>query len=684
MKKIYLLFLLAFNLSNAFAQKDSIRTIFLDDAAEDAIENVILSTQNDNGFELNTSYEHLETYAKNKINLNKVTKESLSELGLLTPVQIEDFFQYRKKLGELIVLQELQAIPSFDLVTIKRILPFVTVSGNIDDYQISLLKMIQQSDNQLFVRTTTFLEKGKGLENGTYLGNNFQHYVRYKRSFGTKFSMNVTLEKDRGEPYFYDKKIYGADFMSGHISYKTNRLQLIIGDFAANFGQGLVLFQDFAPGKSPFITDLKRQHKVLRPYSSVAENTFLRGVATAFPVTKNIDFSTFASYRNRDALVQTDTLQAFDEIFTSIGNTGLHRSEREIANKNIIQNLTLGASLKLKSEAKHIAFNVLYNQFNKAFQRDSKPYNQFAFRGKSLLNVSADYSYVFRNINLFGETAVSDNGGIGTVNGALIGLDKTLNMSILHRYYARDYQSLLANPVAESLGANNENGLYFGLSVLPTSRWKIESFADIWKNNWLRFQVNSPANGVEFYNRITYTLKRKLEFYVQYRYRLKDKNASNPDAIIAALAQENRQQLRFNLQYQISPEIEWESRIEFSRVAGINPLSQGYLAYQDLKFKPKGFPVSLTARYCIFDTDSYDSRIYTYENSLMYLYSIPPLSGKGSRFYVNLRYVPTKNILIEARVAQTYLPNSDSIGSGQNVINSNSQTEVGLQMRFNF
>ena len=684
MKKIYLFSLLFISTLHLFGQKDSIRTILLQDAAQDAIENVIQTTQNDNGFELNTAFEQLETFAKNKINLNKATRESLNELGLLSPVQIEDFFQYRKKLGELIVLQELQAIPSFDLATIRKILPFVAVNGNIDDYQISLLKMIQQSDNQLFVRTTTFLEKAVGFTNGQYLGNNFQHYVRYKRSFGTKFNMNFTLEKDRGEPYFYEKKIYGADFMSGHVSYKTNRFQLIIGDFAANFGQGVILFQDFAPGKSPFITDLKRQHKVLRPYSSVAENTFLRGIATSFPLSKHIEISAFASYRKRDALVQTDTLQAFDEIFTSIGNTGLHRTEREIANKNVLQNLTLGTSIKLKSEAKHLAFNVLYNRFDKAFQRDIKPYNQFAFSGKALLNASADYSYIFRNINFFGETGISDNGGIGTVNGALIGLDKALNMSILHRYYARDYQTLLANPVAESLGAKNENGLYFGLSILPTSRWKIESFADVWKNNWLRFQVNSPANGVEFYNRITYTLKRKLDFYVQYRYRVKDKNSSNPEVIIAPLAQENRQQLRFNLQYQMTPEIEWESRLEFSRVSGINPLSRGYLAYQDLKFKPKGIPVSFTARYCIFDTDSYDSRIYTYENSLMYLYSIPPLSGKGSRFYVNIRYVPTKNILIEARIAQTYLPQSVSFGSGQNTVNANAQTEIGVQMRFNF
>ena len=38
-------------------------------------------------------------------------------------------------------------------------------------------------------------------------------------------------------------------------------------------------------------------------------------------------------------------------------------------------------------------------------------------------------------------------------------------------------------------------------------------------------------------------------------------------------------------------------------------------------------------RYCVFRTDDYNSRIYTWENDLLYSFSIPALSGKGSRLY---------------------------------------------------
>ncbi len=683
MVKKTLFFLFSLHHFAVFSQSDSLKNN-INEFNQDAVENLILSTQNDNGFELNTAFEHLEHFAKHKINLNKASREDLTALQLLSPMQVEDFFQYHQKLGDLIAVQELQAIPSFDMATIKKILPFVKVSGTVDDYQVGLKDMVQDADNQLFVRSTTFVEKSSGFQNGKYLGNNFQHYIRFKRAFGTKFSMGFTLEKDRGEPYRYEKKIVGADFMSAHLAYKGRRFQVIFGDFMANFGQGLVLFQDFAPGKSPFITDLKRQHRVIRPYTSVAESNFLRGAAMTYQINKNIDLTAFASYRKRDATVDLDTTQAFDEIFVSLLNSGLHRTEAEIANKNAIQNLTFGSSVKYKTNNKQLGINLLYNKFDKPFERSLKPYNQFAFRGQPLLNASVDYAYVYRNFNFFGETAISDNGGKGTVNGLLIGMDKHLNMSILHRYYQANYQSLLANPIAEALGATNENGLYAGVSILPTQKWKIESYLDFWKNNWLRFQINAPSNGYEFYNRITFTLKRKLDVYLQYRVKSKERNSSESTLLISPLAFEKRHQLRLNLQYQISPEIEWESRVEYAQYEKESTNSKGYLLYQDLKFKPKGIPFSFTARYCLFETDDYNSRIYAFENSLMYLYSIPALYGKGSRFYFNLRYTPLKNLMIETRFAQNFLSNTDSVGTGNETVLGNTKTEIGVQARYNF
>jgi hypothetical protein len=49
-------------------------------------------------------------------------------------------------------------------------------------------------------------------------------------------------------------------------------------------------------------------------------------------------------------------------------------------------------------------------------------------------------------------------------------------------------------------------------------------------------------------------------------------------------------------------------------------------------------PVTLWIRYCIFSTDSYNTAIYTWENDLLYGYSVPALYGKGSRMYAVIKW----------------------------------------------
>ena len=76
-----------------------------------------------------------------------------------------------------------------------------------------------------------------------------------------------------------------------------------------------------------------------------------------------------------------------------------------------------GGSLKYQFNSFKFAVNGLYGTFDRSFERNTGPYNQFFFSGKSILNLSADYSWVYKNLNFFGETARSDNGAVATVNG---------------------------------------------------------------------------------------------------------------------------------------------------------------------------------------------------------------------------------------------------------------------------
>jgi hypothetical protein len=108
------------------------------------------------------------------------------------------------------------------------------------------------------------------------------------------------------------------------------------------------------------------------------------------------------------------------------------------------------------------------------------------------------------------------------------------------------------------------------------------------------------------------------------------------------------------------------------------------MVYQDVIYKPASSPWTFSARVTLFDTDDYESRIYTYENDLIYYYAIPAFSDQGSRFYINVRYKGIRNLTAEIKFAQTRWLDITSIGSGNDQIEGNKRTEIRGQVIYRF
>jgi hypothetical protein len=79
---------------------------------------------------------------------------------------------------------------------------------------------------------------------------------------------------------------------------------LTLGDFRADFGQGLVLWSGLNYGKSGMMLNAMRYSSGLRKYGSVGENRFMRGAGTTLRV-KPFDVSVFYSRKAIDATVAT-------------------------------------------------------------------------------------------------------------------------------------------------------------------------------------------------------------------------------------------------------------------------------------------------------------------------------------------------------------------------------------------
>ena len=327
-----------------FVASSQIDTIKQFDDNQEVIEDFLQNSDSEGDFDFNTLFEGLEVYRKQPINLNKATESQLRELRLLSDIQINHFINYRQKRGALIALYELQAIPGFDLATIRRLLPFVALNSSIDDYQESIMDMLREGKNEFFLRWSRILEEQKGytpLEEGQmasrYEGDPNKLYFRYRHSYSNKLSYGLTAEKDRGEAFFNGSNPEGFDFYSAHLylrNYNQTLKAIALGDFSISMGQGLILFNGFSQGKSSSPMLIKRSGRVVRPYTSVNEADFMRGAATTLRF-GNWEWTGFVSSKRVDGnlVIPTDTLETEDAIvreFTSLRTDGLHRTPSEI------------------------------------------------------------------------------------------------------------------------------------------------------------------------------------------------------------------------------------------------------------------------------------------------------------------------------------------------------------------
>ncbi|MCB0598809.1 MAG: helix-hairpin-helix domain-containing protein, partial [Phaeodactylibacter sp.] len=272
-----------------------------------------------------------------------------------------------------------------------------------------------------------------------------------------------------------------------------------------------------------------------------------------------------------------------------------------------------------------------------------------------------------------------------TLNGLLMGLDRKVDLAVLMRHFPRNYKALFPTPFAETTGARNETGLYLGLEVRPHRYWKLSAYFDAWHHPWLRFDADAPSRGYEYRARLTYFRKRNLEAYLEVRDETKERNIDKIGGKNNFTLPSRVFQTRLHLAKKVNKALELRSRIDIGFSENeINTTQRGFVIYQDVIFKPIGFPLSFTTRFALFDTDGFQARYYSFENNLLYAFSIPAYYNRGTRFYLNLRYRGIRNLTLEARVAQTYWRNQDSIGSGLDEVAGPRRTELGAQVKYRF
>lgn len=655
---------------------------------EESIESILANNPDISEAQLNEIVDRLTTLYYGKLNINQPELSILAELMLLNDLQLNDIRHHIATYGPFLELYELQSVPSLGISDIRRIMPFLLPVNQLGVSPFSW-KMLYEGSKTLMVRYSRQLEESRGYmgDEPKYLGSRDRVSLRLRHIVPGRVSIGIGMEKDAGEPFSTKYNPLLFDFTTFHLSLeKVNKVvnRVVLGDFQASAGQGLVLFSGYGFGKSAFTTEVKRSERMLRPSTSLNEINALRGGGVELNLSKNITLMTFVSLNRNDgnAIIPDSIDNDLEEVISSLQMTGLHRTQSEIDDKDHVRQFTTGGAIKYRANKLSIGLNTVYDRLNRSLEPADRLYNRYYFKGREAMISSVDYSYFFRNVAFFGETAINPAKAVATVNGALVGLHSKVSLALLFRHLPKEYYTLHGRVFADNSQATNETGIYIGTSIKPTARLQINAYADFYKHSWPTFLAPGPSDGSSYLLKISYQKRKHWDSYIQFRYQAEQIAGVSSDALPPLFTRE-KTDIRLHFTRNIHSLMTWSSRFETSwlQLPG-SKSEQGYLMYQELWAKPAGLSLSGFIRFGLFKTDSYQSRIYTYEHYLAYDSRNVAFNGNGMRFVTGARYKMWNGITLEASYNLTKYNNQDEIGSGNDLISGNVRSEIRAQIRY--
>ncbi|MFQ3213529.1 MAG: hypothetical protein ACJAT1_001656 [Marivirga sp.] len=635
--------------------------------------------------------EQLYQYYQSPLNLNTADRKSLEQLNLLSFDQINSLLEYREVHGRLLSVFELQAVPLFDLYSIRKIQPFIKVTPtalNADNRSI-WSKIMEERNSYLIIRTDRSIETKKGYKelDGTpkYIGTPYRLYSKLRIQHTNDFSIGLTMEKDAGETFNWDpaKDQYLFDYYSFHLQLKNKGVikNIVLGDYQLQYGQSLVFGAGFSLGKGAHaIATARLPTAGISPYGSVMEKQFFRGIATTVQLHPNWELTSFYSNSLLDARIGIDSTNTKQKYIQSTNLSGLHHTAATKSRKNNATIQNMGGTLLYSSKRNHFnaGVNYLFTAYEFPLSRNERKYSQYSFAGKTHHITSIFSNYYWKNTHLFTEYALSTNGDFGVVSGMILSLSGTIQLSLLARHYGKQFHSPMGAAFGENTKNNNETGIYLGIRNDFSKRLTFTAYLDKYKSPWLQYLVDKPAGGHEFLGRLNYSFNKKALVFLQFRYKSDASNSTDNTANTYMVSTTKKRNITLNYNLQANPIIALKSRIQYSDYQAENELTRGIAIIQDVDFNFK--KLRINARYALFDTENYENRQYVYEKDVLYAFSIPAYQNTGVRSYILVQYKISKNIKIWAKWSQFRYFGEDDIGSGNETIEGDTKSDIKFQI----
>lgn len=594
-------------------------------------------------------YDQILKYKKSKINLNKANYDELSAFALIGKTKAYQIRKHIKLYGQLISIYELQSIPSFTKEYIEMILPFITIN---ESPGVNIRTALKEGKNELMIlhqfTDISHLQPKNPTDSNKILGDGNRALLRYRYAMPGVYSFGLTAEKDAGELWPTSKEGLQSGYLSLHAFIKPKgRIieSIALGDYQVNFGQGLTFSSGLAFGKTAMVLNTFRAREGIRPYRSVNETQFLRGAAIGLNLGQKTKLHLFASKNGENVVIDANGEAG------SLNNFGFVRTLRDLSRKNN-QNVTIiGSNLNQQIGTFNIGFTAVQQWFSVPFAANERLYAIHRFQGSSLTNMGVDYKGSWKNVLFYGEVSGNNfSKQPSMVHGALIALNKRWSANLSYRNFQKDYHVIYTTAWAEQTTPINEKALYMGLQYEHYRKLKISAFADIIQFPWLRFRDDAPGFQTDLFLEGRHFFSKYFNHYIRIRRTIFTDNAPS-EGLKNKIQQTN---YRWNARYHIDKDepgkLATAFRAEIVQLNNDSKNTLGSLFFADLGYHFKKSSIKLVGRYTLFNTPDFESRIYAYENDVLYAFSIPAMYGNGNRFYMVMTAKPFRRFTIWAKL----------------------------------
>ncbi len=654
MKKIILILDLILFPSISFSQEENVSEI---------IGSIVEELADDESYP-----EAAETYAEKlydliekPVRINSADESELSRLFFLTDFQVKALADYIRNTGRIYSIYEIASIPGFDTDFARMLSPFLSLDSETKSGSVSsgMRSVLLSSFSQRFPVSDTSAP-----------GQPWKLLTKYKFSAG-RFSGGFTWEKDAGELLLSGKPPL-PDFFSANLAWTGKGIlrKVIAGDFGARFGMGTGINTGLSTGLSLTQPGYLSGGDEIRSYTSTDENIFFRGAAVHLQAGRT-GLTFFSSINRIDATV--DTIDNEKEIsIETFQRSGLHSTISSVAGKDAVTEFCYG--INASTDFKYFRLGVLLtgSRFSlPAGKRDPGPEDIFDFTGAVNTTATSYYKAVFGRILLYGEVSSNQGKRFAFVQGLSFRPSDRLTMNVLYRDYETGFKSFHGRGLFSSPAGDNIKGVFANFNFEAARHLFVSAGCDLRINPWLKYRCSAPSLTVKREWRLKYLPSDKITFEAVYTSGKSSLNRQETNGIRKQKGFKS-QSIKGIFRYFPVENLTLTTRIDYKTAQPDG--GRGMLLLQDFCYRFTKIPLSVWFRHSIFKTDSWDSRLYAYENDLLSSFSIPALSGEGSRSYIMLAWKTNK--FIDFRIKYGITEMSPESERGKNSIELKMQVKM--------